>query len=92
MAYMDDINITATSREGVMRLTHDVLAILDLEGLVIQRLSRILTQSDSILPETFLCWNSNSTMTLVSSCLIDLDEKFEIFDAKAERIIHTDEP
>ena len=96
MTYMDDINVTATSSEDAKRLTHDVFTILESGGFYGHKISasdpEIVKDLD---PERLDPARKISVLGLKlnhDTCefMFDLDEKFERFDAKAERITRTD--
>ena len=96
MTYMDDINITANSVEEAKRLTSEVLEILDhggfyghkisasnpkiVDGLDIKRLDQ-----SRVISVLGLKLNHDTC-----EFMFDLDDKFDQFDATAEKITRTD--
>ena len=96
MTYMDDINITAASIAEAKRLTMEVLAILEFGGFYGHKISSSDPKIVQDLDEARL--DQSRIISVLGlkldhdSCefMFDLDDKFEKFNAEAERITRTD--
>ena len=96
MTYMDDIGVTASDKVKATQLTQDVLAILESGGFYGHKISasdpdivRDL-EVDRIDPKPIVSVLGLKLNHETCEFMFDLDDKFERFDANAERITRTD--
>ena len=96
MTYMDDINITANSVAEATKLTKEVLEILDSGGFYGHKISASDSKIVDDLEESRLDLSRIISVLGLKldhdSCefMFDLDEKFDKFNANAERVTRTD--
>ena len=96
MTYMDDMDVIADSKEEAKRLTHDILKVLDLGGFYGHKISASDPEIVKDLDPGRL--DQSRTVSVLGlkldhdACefMFDLEEKFDKFDANADRITRTD--
>ena len=96
MTYMDDINITANSIVEAKKLTMEILEILDHGGFYGHKISasdpQIVDELDAARLDQSRVISVLGLKLNHDTCefMFDLDDKFDQFDAEAEKITRTD--